>query len=58
MAYGIQAASMIKLDRVFLDTSNPRHKPFAGEPETIAYLCKDEQVLSLAEDIAKWAQST
>ncbi len=53
MAYGIEAAEMIDLDRVFLDTDNPRHKPFKGQPETIAFLCREEQVITLAEDIAK-----
>jgi hypothetical protein len=54
MAYGIEAAKMVSLDRVFLDTHNPRHKPFEGEPETIAFLCKTEHVLALAEDIAAY----
>ena len=53
MDYGIASATMIEFDRVFLDQSNPRHEPFDDQDAVIEYLCRDEQVLALARDIAK-----
>ena len=53
MEYGIDAAEMIDFDRVFLDQQNPRHEPFDDQDAVIEYLCRDEQVLPLARDIAK-----
>lgn len=44
---------MIRVDRVFLDLDNPRHKPFEDQDQAIAYLCKEERVLELARDIAE-----
>ncbi|MCM0019245.1 MAG: hypothetical protein NBV67_04570 [Tagaea sp.] len=43
----------IKIDRVFLYEENPRHEPIESEPDVIAHLCKDEQVLNLAKSIAE-----
>ena len=53
MKYGIELAEMISLDRVFLDAENPRHVPFEDQDAVIEYLCRKEQVLPLAQDIAK-----
>lgn len=43
----------IDVERIFLYEENPRHEPIGSEPEIIEHLCKDEQVFSLARDIAK-----
>jgi hypothetical protein len=43
----------ILVERIFLDLSNPRHEPYKTEAEVIEYLCREEQVYSLARDIAK-----
>jgi hypothetical protein len=43
----------IPVERIFLDLSNPRHEPYKTEAEVIEYLCRQEQVYSLARDIAK-----
>ena len=43
----------IPVERIFLDLSNPRHEPYKTEAEVIEYLCREEQVYSLARDIAK-----
>ena len=53
MEYGIESAKMIDFHRVFLDRYNPRHEPFDDQDAVIEYLCRDEQVLQLAKDIAK-----
>lgn len=53
MHYGLAAAEMVELDKVFLDTENPRHKPKDNQPEAIEALCEREQIAALAEDIAK-----
>ena len=53
MKYGIESAEMIKVERVFLDLNNPRHNPFKDQDEVIEYLCREEQVLELARDIAE-----
>lgn len=53
MRYGLEGAKMVKADRVFLDQKNPRHEPFEDQDQAIEYLCRDEQVLTLAKDIAK-----
>ena len=47
MASGIEAAEMIKTERVFLDFDNPRHDPMESQEEVIRYLCEDE----LAKDL-------
>lgn len=51
MAYGIEAAEMIKTERVFLDFDNPRHDPMESQEEVIRYLCEGEQVYELAKDL-------
>ena len=43
----------IAVERIFLDLSNPRHEPYKTEAEVIEFLCREEQVYSLARDIAK-----
>ena len=43
----------IPLDRIFLDHENPRHEPFDTQAEVIEYLCKGEEVVQLARDIAQ-----
>ena len=53
MDYGISSAQMIDVDRVFLDLGNPRHEPFVDQDAAIDYLCRNEQVLQLARDIAE-----
>ena len=53
MNYGTESTKMIDVDRVFLDQENPRHEPFEDQDAVIEYLCRDEQVLPLAKDIAK-----
>lgn len=44
---------MIDVDRIFLDLENPRHEPFEDQDAAIDYLCRQEQVLSLAKDIVE-----
>jgi len=52
LSYGIENAEMIKSHRVFLDLENPRVPvPFQDEDEAIAWLCDNEDVLTLARDI-------
>ena len=53
MNYGLETAQTIPVDRVFLDQRNPRHEPFEDQEAVIEYLCRGEQVLPLARDIAK-----
>ena len=53
MKYGIESAQMISLDRVFLDAENPRHERLEDQEAVIEYLCREEQVLALAQDIVK-----
>lgn len=53
MKYGLDKAEMIEAERVFLDQKNPRHEPFEDQQDCIDYLCKHENVLTLAKDIAK-----
>ena len=51
MDYGIEFATMIDVDRVFLDLLNPRHDPYEDQDAAIYYLCHKERVLPLAVDI-------
>lgn len=44
---------LISLDRLYLDTKNPRHDVFANESEVIEYLCSNDQVYQLAKDIVE-----
>ncbi len=53
MVDGIEEKRIIAVDRVFLDQENPRHEPYQNQSEVIEYLCKEEQVLEIAKDIAK-----
>ena len=43
----------ILVDRIFLNHENPRHEPYQSQAEVIEYLCKEENVIELAKDIAK-----
>ncbi|MCT6819484.1 MAG: hypothetical protein M3009_03295 [Bombella apis] len=43
----------VKIDRMYLDWSNPRHDPFDSDAETIEYLCDNENIYQLACDIKK-----
>jgi len=52
MAYGQHTPEVIELDRVFLDTANPRHQPKDNQPQVIEELVEKEQAVNLAEDIA------
>jgi hypothetical protein len=40
--------------QVFLDLENPRHEPYKLQSEVIDYLCRQENVLALAKDIATY----
>lgn len=42
----------VDIGRLFLDLRNPRHEPYGSEAEVIEYLCRYEDVLPLAKDIA------
>ncbi|WP_157889245.1 hypothetical protein [Chromobacterium subtsugae] len=48
---GFRNQDEVSLNRLHLDTQNPRHDPLEDEDEIIAQLYKDEQVLNLAKDI-------
>jgi len=41
----------IPLDRILLDTENPRHPKFGTQEEAVAYLCAQEKIDILADDI-------
>ncbi|UYH50547.1 hypothetical protein N5W20_05315 [Candidatus Kirkpatrickella diaphorinae] len=41
----------INIEKIFLDLRNPRHEPLDTESAAIEYLCKNESVLPLAQDI-------
>ena len=43
----------VPIGRIFLDLTNPRHVELATEDEVIEYLCDNEDVWSLARDIAQ-----
>jgi hypothetical protein len=43
----------IPVSRLRLDLDNPRHDPVQREEEAIAELCRTEQVIEIAKDIAK-----
>lgn len=51
--YGEDSSRMISVDRVFLDQNNPRHEPFESQTEAINYLCGNEKIAELAEDIVE-----
>ena len=53
MDYAVELTELIDVDRAFLDLRNPRHEPFEDQDEAIEYLCREEQVLPLAQDIAE-----
>ena len=48
------AMRSIDIGRIFLDLENPRHEPYDSESQVIDYLCRYENVLPLARDIAKF----
>ena len=41
----------IAVDRLLMDSENPRHEPIVNEPEIIAWLLKHESVYALAEKV-------
>lgn len=41
------------IDRIFLYEENPRHEKLGSQDEIITHLCRDEQVLALAESISQ-----
>lgn len=43
---------MLSVQRLHLDSKNPRHEPLRSEAEVIAQLCNEELVTELAQDIA------
>ncbi len=43
----------IRLDKLLMDTENPRHDPINNEPEIIAWLLRKERVLALAQKIVE-----
>jgi len=43
----------IEIKKIFLDLENPRHEPYQSQEEVIEYLCKNEYVYALAQDIVK-----
>lgn len=43
---------VVALDKLYLDLNNPRHTPYTSEKEVINYLCENENIVSLAKDIA------
>lgn len=53
MQYGISATKMVSINQIHLYEDNPRHKPVRDQPAAIAHLCRSEQVLALAQDIAR-----
>lgn len=44
---------VIGLDRMLMDSENPRHEPIVNEPEIIAWLLKHEGVYPLAQKIVE-----
>lgn len=44
----------IDIKNIFLDLENPRHEPYQSQEEVIEYLCKNEYVYALAQDIVKY----
>jgi hypothetical protein len=54
MKYSNMNTQMVQVDRINLDQSNPRHDKYVDQEEVISYLCINEQVLSLARDIATY----
>ncbi|MBL4732878.1 MAG: hypothetical protein JKY82_09810 [Rhizobiaceae bacterium] len=43
----------VKINKIILDSENPRHEVLETSEEIIDYLCKNEDILALAKDIAK-----
>lgn len=43
----------IEIKNIYLDLENPRHEPYQSQDEVIEYLCKNEYVYALAQDIVK-----
>lgn len=41
----------INIKDIFLDLENPRHEPYQSQEEVIEYLCQNEYVFALAQDI-------
>ena len=47
------ASETIAVSKIYLDLINPRHKPYTKPSQAISYLCKEDNIVSLARDIAK-----
>ena len=43
----------IEIKSIFLDLENPRHEPYQSQEEVIDYLCKNEHIYALAQDIVE-----
>lgn len=48
-----EIGKFVKVNKISLDFENPRHDPFDTPEEVIEHLCKNEDVISLARDIAR-----
>ena len=44
---------VVSLDKLIMDSENPRHEPIVNEPEIISWLIKHEGVYALAEKICE-----
>lgn len=45
---------IVALHQIYLNLENPRHEPYETEAEVIDYLCRNEDILPLAWDIAEY----
>jgi len=43
----------LEIQKIYLDLENPRHEPYQSQDEVIEYLCKNEYVYALAQDIVQ-----
>lgn len=43
----------IAIKDIFLDLENPRHEPYQSQEEVIEYLCQNEYIYALAQDLVK-----
>lgn len=48
---------VIDIGRIFLDLENPRHEQYETEAQVIDYLCRYENILPLARDIAQFGMN-
>ena len=52
MEFGYELEAEIEVNRILLDPENARHERFQSQDQVIQYLCREENVLVLAKDIA------